>query len=71
MCKSRFTCGNCPTDLEGIKGLRKVMHAGEQLGTESADGLMAKYLHVSLLRALDNYSYKNCTTVKLVRANHV
>lgn len=47
------------------------MHAGECLRTETADGLVAKYLHVSLLRALDNYSYKNCTAVKLVRANHV
>lgn len=71
MGKSSFTHENCPTDFEGIKGWRQVMHAGECLRTETAGGLVAKYLHVSLLRALDNYSYKNCSAVKLVRANHV
>lgn len=71
MCKSCFTRGNCPTDFEGIKGLRKVTYAGECLRIGTADGLIGKYLCISLLRALDNYSYKNCTTVELVRANHV
>lgn len=40
------------------------MYAGECFRIGTADGLIGKYLCVSLLRALDNYSYKNCTTVK-------
>lgn len=64
MCKSCFTHRDSSTDFEGIKGLRKVMYAGECFRTGTADGLIGKYLCVSLLRALDNYSYKNCTTVK-------
>jgi len=71
MCKSCFTHGDCPTGFEGMKVLRKVMYAEECLRTGTADGLIGKHLRASLLRALDNYSYKNCTTVKLVKANHV
>lgn len=71
MRKSCFTPRDCSTDFKEIKGLRKVIYAGECLRTGTADGLIGKYLCVSFPRALGNYSYKNCTTVKLVRANQV
>lgn len=66
-----FTHRDCPTDFEGIKGLRKVMYAGDCWRAGTAEGLIGMYLHKSLLRALDSHSYKDCTTVKLVKANDV
>ena len=42
ICKSCFAHRDCPTDFEGIKGLRKVTYAGECLRMGTADGLVGK-----------------------------
>lgn len=60
-----------PAESEGRKGWGKFMYAAKCRRIGTADVLIVEYLCVVLLGALDNYSYKACTTVKLVRGNHV